>query len=98
MSSQTELQTTIEDMVQKGKGGLVADESNPTIAKRFKTSNVESTEERRRGRRNLLLGTPGLGDYISGVILLKVYQEHGARLGKYNVEMALPGSAGTPSH
>jgi len=71
MSIQTELQTTIEDMVQKGKGILAADESNPTIAKRFKPINTESTEENRRTWRSLLLTTPNLGDYISGVILFE---------------------------
>jgi len=68
---QTELQTTIEDMVQKGKGILAADESHPTVVKRFKPINVESTEENRRIWRSLLLTTPGLGDYISGVILFE---------------------------
>lgn len=71
MSTQTELQSTIEDLVQKGKGILAADESNPTIAKRFKPIGVESTQESRREWRNLLLSTPGLGDYISGVILFE---------------------------
>ena len=71
MSIQTELQATIEDMVQKGKGILAIDESHPTIAKRFKPIHVESTEENRRIWRSLLLTTPGLGDYISGVILFE---------------------------
>ncbi len=71
MSIQTELQSTIEDMVQKGKGILAADESNPTIAKRFKPIGVESTEESRRSWRSLLLSTPNLGNYISGVILFE---------------------------
>ena len=71
MSIQTELQATIEDMVQKGKGILAADESNPTIEKRFKPINVESTEENRRIWRSLLLTTPDLGDYISGIILFE---------------------------
>jgi fructose-bisphosphate aldolase class I len=71
MSTQIELQATIEDMVQKGKGILAADESNPTIAKRFKAIGVESTEESRRSWRSLLLSTPNLGVYISGVILFE---------------------------
>lgn len=71
MSIQTELQVTIEALVQKGKGILAADESNPTIAKRFKSIAVESTLENRRNWRNLLLSTPHLGDYISGVILFE---------------------------
>ena len=35
-----ELETTINDMVQRGRGILAADESAPTIAKRFKAINV----------------------------------------------------------
>lgn len=65
----TELQATVDGLVQKGKGILAADESGPTIAKRFKAIGVESTEENRRAWRSLLLGAPGLGRYISGVIL-----------------------------
>ena len=69
MSTQSELQATVEALVQAGKGILAADESVPTIAKRFKAIGVESTEENRRAYRSLLLGTPGLGEFISGVIL-----------------------------
>lgn len=68
---QTELQSTIEALVQKGKGILAADESSPTIAKRFKAIGVESTEETRRVYRSLILATPGLGEFISGVILFE---------------------------
>ncbi|WP_442496848.1 class I fructose-bisphosphate aldolase [Methylobacter sp. sgz302048] len=71
MSIQSELQATIADMVGEGKGILAADESLPTIAKRFKAVNVESTEENRRAYRSLLLTTPGLGEFISGVILFE---------------------------
>ncbi len=71
MSIQTDLQSTIEAMVQKGKGILAADESAPTIAKRFKAINVESTEELRRFWRSTLITTPKLGDYISGIILFE---------------------------
>ncbi len=68
MSTQNELQDTISRMVQPGKGILAADESLPTITKRFKPINVESTEETRRAYRALLFTTPELGQYISGVI------------------------------
>ncbi len=71
MSVSAELQSTIDAMVQKGKGILAADESSPTIAKRFKSIAVESTEENRRAYRSLVLGTPGLGDFVSGVILFE---------------------------
>lgn len=71
MTNQDHLQATIDDIVQVGRGILAADESAPTIAKRFKAINVESTEENRRAYRALLLTTPGLGEYISGVILFE---------------------------
>ncbi len=63
-----ELRATIEQMVQPGKGILAADESLPTIAKRFSPIGVESTEESRRAYRALLFTAPGIEDYISGVI------------------------------
>jgi fructose-bisphosphate aldolase class I len=64
-----QMQATIDSLVGPGKGILAADESGPTIAKRFKAIGVESTEENRRSYRNLLLATPGLGAFIGGVIL-----------------------------
>ena len=69
MDTRSELQATVDAMVQPGKGLLAADESGPTIAKRFKTIGLDSTEENRRAYRNLLLTTPGLGEFVSGVIL-----------------------------
>jgi len=67
----TELETTISDMVQKGRGILAADESSPTIAKRFRAIDVESTEDMRRDWRSLLVTTAGLGEYVSGIILFE---------------------------
>ncbi len=69
MGDQSGLQATVEALVQKGKGILAADESSPTIAKRFKTIGVESTEANRCAYRPSLLATPGLGEFVSGVIL-----------------------------
>ena len=69
MTTSTDLQATIEALVRKGKGILAADESGPTIAKRFKAIGVESTEENRRRYRALILGAPGLSSFISGAIL-----------------------------
>ncbi len=71
MGTHTELAATVQALVQKGKGILAADESSPTIAKRFKSIGIESTEENRRAYRFILLATPGLGDFISGVILFE---------------------------
>ncbi len=64
-----EMETTARMLVAAGKGILAADESSPTIEKRFKSINVPSTEENRRDYRELLVATPGLGEFISGVIL-----------------------------
>jgi len=69
MTTQDELQQTIDDMIDEKRGILAADESSPTIKKRFDTIGVESTESNRRAYRSLLLNTSGLGEYISGVIL-----------------------------
>lgn len=66
-----ELEATINDMAQKGRGVLAADESAPTIAKRLKAINLESTEENRRILRSMLVTTEGLGEYISGIILFE---------------------------
>jgi len=71
MGTTAELEATINDMVQTGKGILAADESAPTIAKRFAAIDVESTEEHRRSYRNLLFTTPGLNEFISAVILFE---------------------------
>ena len=66
-----ELQATITAMVQKGKGILAADESLPTITKRFNAVGVECTEESRRAYRTLLLTAAGVGEYLSGAILFE---------------------------
>jgi len=60
---------TAQALVSPGKGILAADESTPTMAKRLAAIGLESTEERRRAYRQLLFTTPGIGEYISGVIL-----------------------------
>jgi fructose-bisphosphate aldolase class I len=56
-------------LVAPGKGILAADESHPTIAKRFAALGIENTGENRRRYRQILFTTPGLADFISGVIL-----------------------------
>ena len=63
------LRSTAIEMVQKGKGILAADESNPTCAKRFESIGVESTELNRNKYRDMLLTTPDIEKFISGVIL-----------------------------
>lgn len=60
---------TATALVAPGKGILAADESFPTIEKRFKRLNIASTPETRRDYREMLFTTPGIGGFISGVIL-----------------------------
>jgi fructose-bisphosphate aldolase class I len=63
------LAKTAAAMVARGKGVLAADESSGTCEKRFKSVDVECTEENRRAYRGLLFTTPGAEQYVSGVIL-----------------------------
>ena len=64
---------SIEDiakkMCAKGKGILAADESTGTIAKRFKSINIENLEKNRLTFRQTLFNSSGMKDYIGGVIL-----------------------------
>ncbi len=64
-----DLASTARALVAKGRGILAADESGPTIEKRFKTLGVPSTEENRQAYRQLLFTTEGMEQFISGVIL-----------------------------
>ena len=56
-------------MCAKGKGILAADESTATIAKRFKSINVENLEKNRLNFRQTLFNSSSMQDYIGGVIL-----------------------------
>jgi fructose-bisphosphate aldolase, class I len=56
-------------MCAKGKGILAADESTGTIAKRFKSINVENLEKNRLVFRQTLFNSGAMKDCIGGVIL-----------------------------
>ena len=58
------------------------DESNATCGKRLESINVENTEENRRAYRELLVTTPGIGEYISGAILFEETLYQSTRDGK----------------
>ena len=64
-----ELHETAEAIVADHKGILAADESTGTIKKRFDSIGVESTEENRRFYRQLLFTTPGMEEFVGGVIM-----------------------------
>ena len=63
------LEQTATALIAKGKGILAADETVPTLTKRFSTLKIESTEDSRRAYRELFFTTPDVSEFISGVIL-----------------------------
>ena len=65
----TNLALLAKQLVAPGKGILAADESNPTIEKRFRSIGITSTEATRRDYREMLCATAGLSEFISGIIL-----------------------------
>lgn len=65
------LRSVAKAIVAARKGVLAADESNPTIAKRFFTIGLESTEENRRRYREILFTTEGIETHLGGVILFE---------------------------
>ena len=71
MSAHDELHATISELVKPGKGILAADESMPTITKRFTAVGIESSDETRRQYRNLLFSAPDADRYLAGVILFE---------------------------
>jgi len=84
----TKLMTqTARAMVAPGKGLLAADESAGTAKKRFDSVGVESNEENRRAYREMLFTTPGLSEFVSGVILfdetLRQSTKDGTNFGAY---------------
>jgi len=62
------IEAVARGIVAPGKGVLAADESSPTIKKRFDSINIASTEENRRAYRDLLFTTEGAEEFIGGVI------------------------------
>jgi len=64
-----ELIQTVKDIGTKGKGILAADESNPTIGKRFADIKLENNQKNRQAYRELLFRAPDIEKHISGVIM-----------------------------
>jgi fructose-bisphosphate aldolase class I len=67
--SVADMKAVARAMVARGKGILAADESSPTIKKRFDSIGLASTEENRRIYREMLFTAAGVAEQISGVIL-----------------------------
>src|ERR1043165_7962033 len=66
---ESDLSDTAAALVKQGRGTLAADETVATLTKRFDALQIASTATSRRDYREMLLTTPGVAEFISGVIL-----------------------------
>ena len=64
-----ELEQTARALVARGKGILAADETVPTLTKRFDALGISSTPSSRRDYRELLITASGAAEFLSGVIM-----------------------------
>jgi fructose-bisphosphate aldolase class I len=64
-----DLESVALALVAEGKGILAADETIPTMTRRFDTLSIRSSEESRRIYREMLFTSPGAAEFISGVIM-----------------------------
>lgn len=86
-----ELISIAKALVKDDKGLLAMDESNTTCNKRFAKLGIPQTEEARRAYRELILTTPGLGEFISGVILYDETIRQSAKNGVSFIKIATEG-------
>jgi fructose-bisphosphate aldolase class I len=64
-----DLESVARALVADGKGILAADETIPTLTRRFDTLGIQSTEQSRRAYREMLFTCRGAAEFISGVIM-----------------------------
>ena len=64
-----QLQGLAVSLVARGKGILAADETVPTLTRRFDALHIPSNELTRREYREMLFTFPGAAEFISGVLL-----------------------------
>jgi fructose-bisphosphate aldolase class I len=65
----TDLENTARLLVAGGKGILAADETPGTLTRRLDALKIESTPDSRRAYREMFFTTPGIAEFISGVIM-----------------------------
>lgn len=84
---------TAHKICTPGKGILAADESPGSVDKKFKPIGLENNAENRRLYRNMLITTPNLNEYISGIIFqeetAKQDNNEGMNFIKYAVTMGI---------
>ena len=69
MRNNTDLYTTIAQLLQSGKGVLAADESDATAGKRLEIAKLPNQPGNRQDFREILFTAPGIEEYLSGAIL-----------------------------
>ena len=65
----TDLENSARLLVAGGKGILAADETPGTLTRRLDALQIESTPDSRRAYREMFFTTPGVAEFISGVIM-----------------------------
>lgn len=68
-TSESNLEMIALTLMHPGKGILAADESGGSIKKKFEALSIEDTFENRHDYRKILLSTPDMEKFVSGVIL-----------------------------
>lgn len=69
MRNNTDLYTTVEQLLQGGKGLLAADESDGSAAKRLEIAGLPNLPGNRQDFREILFTAPGIEEFLTGVIL-----------------------------
>jgi fructose-bisphosphate aldolase class I len=64
-----DLESTARALVAGGKGILAADETPGTLTRRLDALKIVSTPESRRDYREMFFTTPGIAEFISGIIM-----------------------------
>jgi fructose-bisphosphate aldolase class I len=65
----TDLEATAQTLISPGKGILATDQTVAAVTRRLDAMQIESTADTRRRYRELFFTTPGIAQFISGVIL-----------------------------
>lgn len=68
-TSESNLELIAATLMQPGKGILAMDESGGSIKKKFESLSITDTPENRHDYREIVLSTPGIEKYLTGVIL-----------------------------
>lgn len=83
----------MKKIFRPGYGLLAADESVPTIGKKFVPLGVENNEENRRAYREMLLTTPEFENGISGVIFFDEQTKQATEKGQNFVDLVISRNA-----